>query len=93
MTNGNDDQDDLDMNLTLSERVARASGSPEAVPQEDGTILVELSLHRLEPSALPRPQSNRGLLHRLRRGMTGSSGQGDQVRYVKTRHGDADRES
>jgi hypothetical protein len=92
MTDATHDQDDQAANLTLSERVARASGRPEAVAQEDGTILVELSLHRLEPSALPRPQSKKGILHRLRRSITGN-GQGDQVRYVKTRHGDAHRES
>jgi len=92
MTDAPAHQDEDDMNLTLSERVARANARPGAIPQEDGTILVELSLHRLEPSALPRPQSKKGIFHRLRRGMKGS-GQGDRVRYVRTRHGDAHRES
>jgi len=84
------DDEDLTIDLTLSERVARASARPDPTPLDDGTILVELSLHRLEPSALPRPNSRPGLITRMRRRLSGRSDDRSTVRYVQTRHGDED---
>jgi hypothetical protein len=87
-TMGPDVDDDSTIDLTLSERVARANSSPAAVSLDDGTILIELTLHRLEPSALPRPTIKPGFFTRVRRRFGAPPGPTSQVRYVQTRHGD-----
>jgi hypothetical protein len=85
-----DDGEDMTIDLTLSERVARASARQDPMPLEDGTILVVLSLHRLEPSALPRPNTRPGIITRMRRRLTGRAGDASKIRYVQTRRGDDD---
>ena len=77
--------DDEARDLTLSERVARASG---VAPVElgDGTYLVEIEVHPLEPSTLPRPRfTKQTVAGRLRTLIVGRSSDQAKVRYVNRR--------
>ena len=64
------DHHDPDLDLTLSERVARATQGGEPVDAGDGTYLLEMSLYPIvERSDLPPPSFDRGFRGWLKRKM------------------------
>ncbi len=77
-----------DVDLTLSDRVARANTWSGAERQDDGSWVISLEVHEVEQiSVLPRPHSDAGLMTTLmrsfvtRRQTTGTK----RVRYVPRR--------
>ncbi len=62
------DHHDPDLDLTLSERVARATKAGEFIDAGDGTYLIEMSVFPIdERSDLPPPSFDRGFRDWLRR--------------------------
>ncbi|MGI9584176.1 MAG: hypothetical protein ACR2N7_01130 [Acidimicrobiia bacterium] len=83
-----DEFESHDVDLTLSDRVARANSWAGAERQKDGSWVIALDLHEVEEaSVLPRPHSDAGLMTTLMRGLvtrrqpTGTK----RIRYVPRR--------
>jgi hypothetical protein len=78
------------VDLTLSDRVARANSWSGAERQKDGSWVIALDVHEVEQaSVLPRPHTDAGLVSTLMRGLvtrrqpTGTK----RIRYIPRRPG------
>lgn len=77
-----------DVDLTLSDRVARANTWSGAERQDDGSWVISLQVHEVEQvSVLPRPHSDAGLVTTLVRSLVTKrrTGRTRRVRYVPRR--------
>ena len=59
-------EEQIVVDLTLSERVALASATATHRPLDDGTVLVEMPVFPLENESLPRLRSRSTIASRLR---------------------------
>jgi hypothetical protein len=77
-----------DVDLTLSDRVARANTWSGAERQDDGSWVISLDIHEVEEiSVLPRPHADAGLMTTLMRKLVAKRqpSRTKRVRYVPRR--------